>query len=223
MDAIISIIILIILIIAGCMGAFKNETYTNKYARRYATPVKVHLERIKRMEDADKIEKVISAYYGIDDGIEAIDVHYRISDVRGNQIANEAERRYIQIHGEYLDDYQRQALNRTLDYPKFYSLCLVASLKSYCDKMKEQMDSLKTKPAKERRREKIAEAITLCVNEIKDKGKEEYLAPVYAIGKKFDIDTDINLASIFHLGFTIKESTIEENQEENVYKVEDAE
>ena len=55
-------------------------------------------------------------------------------------------------------------------------------------------------------------AISLCVNEIKAKGKEEYLAPVYAIGKNFDIDTDINLASIFHLGFTIKESTIEENQ-----------
>ena len=78
--------------------------------------------------------------------------------------------------------------------------------------MKGQMDSLKTKPAKERRREKVAESIYLCVNEIKAKGKEEYLAPVYAIGKKFDIDTDINLASIFHLGFTIKESTIEENQ-----------
>lgn len=82
--------------------------------------------------------------------------------------------------------------------------------------MKGQMDSLKTKAAKERRREKVAESIYLCVNEIKAKGKEEYLAPVYAIGKKFDIDTDINLASIFHLGFTIKESTIEENQEENV-------
>lgn len=216
MDFIIGIVGAIILIAAACMGAFDNDTYTNKYARKYATPVKVHLERIKRMVNADKIEKVISAYNDIDEGIKAINVHYNISDVRGNQIASEAEHRYIQIHGESLDDYQRQALNRTLDYPKFYSLCLVAALKSYCDTMKEQMDSLKTKTAKERRREKIAEAISLCVNEIKAKGKEEYLAPVYAIGKKFDINTDINLASIFHIGFTIKESTIEENQEENV-------
>lgn len=216
MDFIIGIVGAIILIAAACMGAFDNDTYTNKYARKYATPVKVHLERIKRMENADKIEKVISAYYEINEGIEAINMHYKISDVRGDQIAHLAEHRYVQIHGEYLDYYQRKALNRTLDYPKFYSLCLVAALTNYCDTMKKQIDSLKTKPAKERRREKIAEAIFLCINEIKDKGKEEYLAPVYALGKKFDIDTGINLASIFQIGFSIKESSFEENQEEDV-------
>lgn len=156
MNFVIGIIVVVIAIIAAYFGAFDNMHYTNKYLRRYATPVKLHLEKIKKMEDATKIETVISLYNGISEGIDAIESHYRISNVKGDQVCCEAENRYIQIHGEYLDDYQRQALNRTLDYPKFYSLCLVAALKSYCDTMKEQMDSLKTKPAKERRREKIA-------------------------------------------------------------------
>ena len=216
MDFIIAIIVLFVVIIAAYFGAFDNDTYSNKYARKYATPVKVHLERIKRMENADKVEKVISEYYNIEDGIKAINSHYNISDIRGNQIALEAEHRYIQIHGEYLDDYQREALNRTLDYPKFYSLCLVGALTKYCTTMKEQMDSLKTKPAKERRRDKIAEAIFLCIDEIKNNGKEEYLAPVYFLGQKFDIKTEINLANFF-INLCVKESTIEVNQEESCF------
>ena len=196
MDIIIVIVVVLILVIAACMGTFNNEHYTYKYAKKYATPVKAHLERIKKMENADKVEKIISTYNGINEGIEAIEVHYRISDIKGNQIINEAENRYIQIHGEYLDEYQRKALNRVLDYPEFYSLCLVTALIRYSSEMKRQIECLKTKTAKDKRKEKIANAISLCIDEIMNNGKKEYLAPIFVIGKEFGIDTNINLHMI---------------------------
>lgn len=188
MNFVIGIIVVVIAIIAAYFGAFDNMHYTNKYLRRYATPVKLHLEKIKKMEDATKIETVISLYNGISEGIDAIESHYRISDVKGDQVCCEAENRYIQIHGFSLDYYQRKALNRTLDYSEFYSLCLINAMKCYCDNMKEQIDKLKTEPAKERRREKVIEAIKICSNEIKERGKGEYLAPLIVYGKMFNIE-----------------------------------
>ena len=54
------------------------------------------------------------------------------------------------------------------------------------------------------------------LDEIKNNGKEEYLAPVYVLGQKFDIKTEINLANFF-INLCVKESTIEVNQEESCF------
>ena len=200
MNIIIGIIIFLFVIVAAYFGAFNDVSYTNKYLRKYATPIKRHLEIIKRMENADKIETVIALKQNIDEGIEAINMHYRVSDVKGQQVCNEAVNRYFQIHGEYLDEYQKKAINRDLDYSEFYSLCLVHALECYCNSIKLQIDALKTKPAKERRREKVIEAISKCIQEINSQGKPEYLAPIFVYGKQFNIDIGYELSDIFLQG-----------------------
>ena len=190
MSIIIGVFGLIFIIICCYFGAFNNDQYTNRYAKKYATPVKRHLDLIKRMEDANDVNIVASLYQELNEGIEAIALHYRISEVRGIQICKEAENRYINLHGEYLDNYQREALNRTLYYAEFYSVCLTNALNLYCYKMKQQIDALKTNAAKEKRRDKVIESMLKCANEIKLNGKPDYLLLLPVYGKLFNIEID---------------------------------
>ena len=199
----ICIVVVIILIVFAYFGSFNDQTYTAKQSKKLSTPIKVLLEKIKKMQYSTKVEDVFSLYYDIEEGLNYIKHHYELSQVRGSQLCREAEIRYKQIHGEDLDDYQIKALCGDLDISEFYSLCIVYVLRNYSTKIKEQIDSLKTKPAKERRKSKIADAIYKSISEINDKGKREYLAPIYLLGKEFNIETEIKLSSIVSIDFNV--------------------
>lgn len=58
------VIIFIAIIIGLATGAFNNQPYTNKYAKKKATDVKIMLEHIRKAESFTNIDDII-AYYSI--------------------------------------------------------------------------------------------------------------------------------------------------------------
>lgn len=181
-DFIIGIIIFFIVIIAIYFGAFSNEPYTNKYAQKYATPVKCFLEHIKRMECAKNINEVITTFDLVKEEYEELKRRCQLNKVATSQICSIAHNRYIQIHGEDLDTYQQDALMFKLDLEDFFSTTLIKALKDYCRKMDEQIDSLKTEKAKEKRRDNKTAAISQCIIANNLKGNKERLAEIAMCG-----------------------------------------
>lgn len=82
---------------------------------------------------------------------------------------------------------QQAALGLKIDIQEAYSECLVNAFERFVSKMELQINSLKTDIAKEKRRAKIIDSLTLCVSELNAKGKPEYIMMLPDMVAPFDI------------------------------------
>ncbi|WP_299222294.1 hypothetical protein [uncultured Alistipes sp.] len=178
---------LAIITIAILCGAFRNNAYPKKYAQKKATEIKIILESIYNIEHAQTVEDVAASYSGFVSNIDDLLAFYNLNSAAFAQTASMANVRYQNIHNRTLTSMQQAALGLKIDIQEAYSECLVNAFERFVSKMELQINSLKTDIAKEKRRAKIIDSLTLCVSELNAKGNPEYIMMLPDMVAPFDI------------------------------------
>ena len=171
-------IVFVLLALGVYFGAFKNDYYSNKYAQKKATEVKVMLQNIRKAERLNSIDKLLEFRTLL---------HYNygtLHDFKENnpnayeQVISIATQRYQQIHQSPLDLTQRDFISLNRSFKDLYSRLLISVLSNQIEKLENEILSLKTQEAKNKRISFIKTLLSIARDELKANGNTLYIEDI---------------------------------------------
>jgi len=154
-------IIFVFIAIGLCAGWFSNQAYSNKYAQKKATEIKIILEHINKAESFSDIRNIIGYYSVLLHDYNELNNFKNQNHVAYEQTTSIASNRYQTIHKKSLSILQCRLLNLNISFMELYSELITGVLTKQIDRLEEQIFILKTDDAKNKRIRLIGEITTV--------------------------------------------------------------
>lgn len=175
---IIYIIIFAFVVIGLCAGWFSNQSYSNKFAQKKATEIKIILEHINKAESFSDLKDIMSYYSELLCGYSELNNFKNLNYVAYEQTTSIASNRYQTIHKKSLSILQRRLLNMNISFKELYSELIIDVVSKQIDRLENQILILKTDDAKNKRIRLINEIINLAKRELQEKGIPSYVQKI---------------------------------------------
>lgn len=151
------------------------------------------LESMAIIKSTANIETLISRYIFLVNKLNHIHLAYQ-NDTVGHIMAQSQALSVYNLR--YPNNKATEEMEDVIKHPNtdmkdFYSKNIIHCLSLYCDKIEQEINSLKTEAAKTRRREKVIACVTTCVTELNERGNSEYVYQIPNIIARFDISVNI--------------------------------
>ena len=185
------VIIFIAIIIGLATGAFNNQPYTNKYAKKKATDVKIMLEHIRKAESFTNIDDIIAYYSTLVYDYRELANFKELNNVAFEQVTSMALSRYQTIHQERLNATQTKFLQLSISLNELYAECLIKVFSQQVEKIKAQIESLKTDAAKRKRYDLIKYITIKAKDDLNNKGLLAYTKRIDDISSIIPITYDV--------------------------------
>lgn len=171
-------IVFVLLALGVYFGAFKNDYYSNKYAQKKATEVKVILQNIRKAELLNSIHKLLEYRTLLQYNYSTLHDFKENNPNAYEQVISIATQRYQQIHKSPLDLTQRDFISLNSSFKDLYSRLLISVLSNQIGKLENEILSLKTKEAKNKRISFIKTLLSIACDELKTNGNTLYIEDI---------------------------------------------
>lgn len=216
------IIIFAFIAIGLCAGWFSNQAYSNKYAQKKATEIKIILEHINKAESFSDIRNIIGYYSVLLHDYNELNNFKNQNHVAYEQSTSIASNRYQTIHKKSLSILQRHLLNLNISFMELYSDLIVDITSKHINILKNQISILKTNDAKEKRIRLINDIICLAKQELQEKGISTYIQKIDSLSNISSYDYTEENSNSVNLNLDIQEMCVNVLVERFSYEKESA-